>query len=241
MKKTICFYDMILDEEQAAFVDAIKDPSKTIIFCDAPAGTGKTTLAMGAANLLVQDKRNKLDGIVYIVSPYGEGKQGYLPGSITEKSEVYYEPAYQAMIEVCMNPYTDVCSKTMTEKRKPNDGIVNLLTHTYLRGTNLQNKVVILDESQNYTVAELKKVLTRCHDSCYEEFGRTMMVRFKCQRCKKTEYRPLKDCLPSDCPVRNLSDLEAPTGWRDGGFYHPTFCPECAEKYKRFMDGEDLA
>lgn len=166
MKKTICFYDMILDEEQAAFVEAIKAPGKTIIFCDAPAGTGKTTIAMGAANILVQDKRNDLDGIVYIVSPYGEGKQGYLPGSITEKSEVYYEPAYQAMIEVGMNPYTDVCSKTMTEKRKPNDGIVNLLTHTYLRGTNLQKKVVILDESQNYTVAELKKVLTRCHDSC---------------------------------------------------------------------------
>ena len=160
------FYGMTLDDEQAAFVDAIKDLSKTIVFCDAPAGTGKTTLAMGAANILVQDRRSELDGIVYIVSPYGEQKQGYLPGSITEKSEVYYEPAYQAMIEVGMNPYSDVNSKTMTEKRKPNDGIVNLLTHTYLRGTNLQKKVVILDESQNYTVAELKKVLTRCHDSC---------------------------------------------------------------------------
>ena len=165
-RNNLQFYDMILDEEQAAFVAAVKDLTKTIVFCDAPAGTGKTTLAMGAANLLVQDKRNELDGIVYIVSPYGEGKQGYLPGSITEKSEVYYEPAYQAMIEVHMNPYSDVSTKTMTEKRKPNDGIVNLLTHTYLRGTNLQKKVVILDESQNYTVAELKKVLTRCHDSC---------------------------------------------------------------------------
>ena len=165
-RNNLQFYDMILDEEQAAFVAAVKDLTKTIVFCDAPAGTGKTTLAMGVANILVQDKRNELDGIVYIVSPYGEGKQGYLPGSITEKSEVYYEPAYQAMIEVGMNPYSAVNTKTMTEKRKPNDGIVNLLTHTYLRGTNLQKKVVILDESQNYTVAELKKVLTRCHDSC---------------------------------------------------------------------------
>lgn len=159
------FYGMILDAEQAAFVAAIKDKGKTIIFCDAPAGTGKTTLAMGAANILVQDKRNELDGIVYIVSPYGEQKQGYLPGSITEKSEVYYEPAYQAMIEVDMNPNTDVISESMTS-RKRGEGFVKLLTHTYLRGTNLQNKVVILDESQNYTVAELKKVLTRCHDSC---------------------------------------------------------------------------
>ena len=159
------FYNMILDEEQVAFVDAIKNPEKTIVFYDAPAGTGKTTLAMGAANILVQDRRNELDGIVYIVSPYGEQKQGYLPGSITEKSEVYYEPAYQAMIEVHMNPNSDVYSEAMTS-RKRDEAFVKLLTHTYLRGTNLQNKVVILDEAQNYTVAELKKVLTRIHDSC---------------------------------------------------------------------------
>ena len=159
------FYGMMLDEEQVAFVEAIKDQSKTIVFCDAPAGTGKTTLAMGAANILVQDKRNELEGIVYIVSPYGEQKQGYLPGSITEKSEVYYEPAYQAMIEVGMNPNVDVYSESMVSRKK-GEAFVKMLTHTYLRGTNLQNKVVILDESQNYTVPELKKVLTRCHDSC---------------------------------------------------------------------------
>ena len=159
------FYGLVLDAEQAAFVAAIKDLSKTIVFCDAPAGTGKTTLAMGAANILVQDKRNELEGIVYIVSPYGEQKQGYLPGSITEKSEVYYEPAYQAMIEVGMNPNTDVYSESMVSRKK-GEAFVKMLTHTYLRGTNLQKKVVILDESQNYTVAELKKVLTRCHDSC---------------------------------------------------------------------------
>lgn len=160
------FYNMTLDAEQRAFVEAMLDMDKTIVFCDAPAGTGKTTLAMGAANLLYHDKRNELDGIVYIVSPYGEGRQGYLPGSITEKSEVYYEPAYQAMIEVGMNPNSDVCGESMVSKKQRGDAYVKLLTHTYLRGANLKNKVVILDESQNYTVPELKKVLTRCHDTC---------------------------------------------------------------------------
>ena len=160
------FYDLVLDEEQIAFRDALLDLRKTIVFCDAAAGTGKTTIAVGTANILVHDKRNTLDGIVYIVSPYGEGKQGYLPGSITEKSEVYYEPAYQALVECGMNPYADVDSKTISGKKMAGDGNVMLLTHTYLRGTNLKNKVVILDETQNYTVAELKKVLTRCHDSC---------------------------------------------------------------------------
>ena len=159
------FSNMTLDADQRTFVDAIKDPSATIVFCNAAAGTGKTTLAMGAANILVKDKRNDLYGIVYIVSPYGEQKQGYLPGSYTEKSEVYFEPAYQAMIEVGMNPNADVYNDSMVNKKR-GDAFVKLLTHTFLRGTNLENKVVILDEAQNYTVPELKKVLTRCHDSC---------------------------------------------------------------------------
>ena len=64
-----------------------------------------------------------------------------------------------------MNPNTCVCSDSMTAKKR-GESYVKMLTHTYLRGTNLQKKVVILDESQNYTVADLKKVLTRCHDSC---------------------------------------------------------------------------
>lgn len=160
------FYDLILDEEQQKFRDAILDLRKIVVFCNASAGTGKTTIAMGAANMLVHDKRNPIDGILYIVSPYGEGKQGYLPGSITEKSEVYYEPAYQAMIECGMNPYSDIERRSLSERKKAGDGYVKLITHTYLRGTTLDNKVVILDESQNYTTKELRKVLTRCKDSC---------------------------------------------------------------------------
>ena len=157
------FYKLNLDENQETFVKAVLSPENTVVFCNAKAGTGKTTLAMGVANLIVQDKRNNIDGIVYIVSPYGEQKQGYLPGSITEKSEVYYEPAYQAMIECDMNPHVVVCTDSMTSKKR-GDAYVKLLTHTYLRGTNLSKKVIIIDEAQNFTVAELKKVLTRIHD-----------------------------------------------------------------------------
>ena len=159
------FYGLTLDEQQKQFVSAILNPNKTIVFCNAVAGTGKTTLAIGAGNLLVKDTRNALDGIVYIVSPYGEQKQGYLPGSVTEKSEVYFEPAYQALLACNMNPFTDVCGESMTSKKK-GTGYVKLLTHTFLRGVNLENKVVILDEAQNFTTEELKKVLTRIHDTC---------------------------------------------------------------------------
>lgn len=159
------FYGMELDEHQQVFVKALQNPKKTIVFCNAVAGTGKTTLAMGVANMLVKDKRNNYNGILYIVSPYGEGRQGYIPGDQTQKSEVYFEPAYQAMIEVGMNPNSDICTESMAQKKR-GEGFVKLLTHTYLRGPNMKDKIVIIDEAQNFTVAELKKTLTRLHDSC---------------------------------------------------------------------------
>ena len=157
------FYDFELDEDQKKFVNAILNPDNTIVFCNAKAGTGKTTLAMGTADILVQHK--EYEGIVYICSAYGEKTQGYLPGSITEKSEVYFEPAYQAMIECNMNPNVCVNSDSLVNQ-KYGEAYVTLLTHTFLRGTNLKKKVIILDESQNYTVSDLKKTLTRCSDDC---------------------------------------------------------------------------
>ena len=134
------FYELDLDKDQKTFVNAILNPNNTIIFCNAKAGTGKTTLAIGTANILVQ--HNEYDGIVYICSAYGEKAQGYLPGSITEKSEVYFEPAYQAMIECNMNPNVCVNSDSMVNQ-KYGEAYVTLLTHTFLRGTNLKNKVII--------------------------------------------------------------------------------------------------
>lgn len=157
------FYELILDEDQKKFVNAILNPDNTIVFCNAKAGTGKTTLAIGTAEILV--KHNQYEGIVYICSAYGEKAQGYLPGSITEKSEVYFEPAYQAMIECNMNINSCINTASMVHQ-KYGEAYVTLLTHTFLRGTNLKNKVIILDESQNYTVADLKKTLTRCSDDC---------------------------------------------------------------------------
>lgn len=72
----------------------------------------------------------------------------------------------------------------------------------------------------------------------FEGHGRKIVVEFTCRRCKTKVYKPLVDCLPSDCAVRGLYDLKAPKEWKDGGFYHPTLCPECAEKYEKFMNGE---
>lgn len=152
------FYGLTLDEEQLNLVNTIINPDIDIVFVNAKAGTGKTTIATGVANILV--KCGVCDNIIYIMSPYGERKQGYMPGTITEKSSVYFEAFYQAL-EVCgLNPNTDITNESIINQ-KNGTGYITCITDTFLRGSNLDNAVIIIDEAQNYTVAQLKKTLTR--------------------------------------------------------------------------------
>lgn len=152
------FYGLQLDEEQLAFANAIWNPDIDIVFVDAKAGTGKTTIAVGVANLLVH--YGFFDELIYIMSPYGERKQGWLPGTITEKSSVYFEALYQALVECNVNINTAINTDSMVNQ-KNGTGFVTCITDTFLRGSNLNNAVIIIDEAQNFTVPQLKKVLTR--------------------------------------------------------------------------------
>lgn len=156
------FYGLQLDEEQKLFRDVIWSSDKLIVFCNARAGTGKTTIAAATANLLVQ--YGKYDGIVYIASPTQEQKQGYLSGDLQAKSEPYFTSFYQALERIGVNTYTALIDDVMNQKN--GTGYIQCMTHTFLRGCNFENKVVILDESQNFYTDELKKVLTRIHDNC---------------------------------------------------------------------------
>lgn len=156
------FYGMHLDEHQAAFRDAIWDDGKLIVFCNAKAGTGKTLIATATANLLC--KYGKYNGIIYIAAPTQEQKQGYLKGTIEEKSEPYFEPFYQALKRIGVNLNTAFIDDSVNEKYQT--AYIQCLTHTFLRGTNFENKVVIIDEAQNFYFDELMKVLTRIHDNC---------------------------------------------------------------------------
>ena len=152
------FYGYQLDDEQLAFANAIWNPDIDIIFCNAKAGTGKTTIATGVADMLV--KYGFYKGIVYIMSPYGERKQGWLPGTITEKSSVYFEAFYQALINCNIQPSTSINDESMVNQ-KNGSGYITCITDTFLRGSTFEGNVIIIDEAQNYTVAQLKKTLTR--------------------------------------------------------------------------------
>lgn len=152
------FYDVTLDEDQLKFVNAVWNPDIDIVFCNAKAGSGKTFCATGVANLLV--KYGFYKGITYIMVPYGERKQGWLPGTITEKSSVYFEPFYQALIKCNINPNTAINDESMTNQ-KNGTGFITTITDTFLRGSNIDDCVLILDEIQNASVSQLKKILTR--------------------------------------------------------------------------------
>lgn len=156
------FFGMKLDEEQKIYRNAIWSPDKLIVFCDAKAGSGKTQIAVMTAELLY--KYGRYEGIVYITAPVQEGKLGFLPGTVQEKLEVYNEPFYQAALKADID--TQHAFFGDAESEKSGSAYIECLSHNYLRGCNFENKVVIIDEAQNFYKDELKKVLTRMHDTC---------------------------------------------------------------------------
>jgi len=152
------FYGYELDEDQQNFRDLIYDKNYDIVFCNAKAGTGKTFVAVGTANMMVEYKL--FEKIIYIVSPCAEGRLGFLPGTVTEKVAIYYEPLYSAMMACGINPYNAVIEDTLTSD-KFGEGYIKPITDVYLRGTNLDNAIIIIEESQNFAFPLLKKTLTR--------------------------------------------------------------------------------
>ena len=157
------FYSLQLDKEQEEFANAIWNKDNDIIFCNSKSGSGKTTIAVGIANLLVQYQM--FSKIIYIVSPCAEGRLGFLPGDVTSTSEVYYEPLYNALQTLGINPFTAVCTNSLVSE-KYEEGYIKPLTDVYLRGVNFKDAVIIIDESQNATFDNLKKTLTRVGENC---------------------------------------------------------------------------
>ena len=158
------FYGLALDEDQEKFRDAIYDPDSIVILCNAKAGTGKNTIALGVANLMVQ--YGLYDGIIYIASPTMEQKQGYLPGSQEDKNAPYMEPLVEALYTLNLDPLQVIKSDSNLQALKNGTAYIEFKVNTYLRGCNFENKVIICDEFQNQFFDEAKKTLTRIHDNC---------------------------------------------------------------------------
>lgn len=160
--KDTMFYGFQLDEDQKKFRDAICDDEHIVVACEASAGTGKTQIAVATANFLVQS--GKYDKLIYVTFPCNEEKLGYVPGTVEEKSALYFEPLREALIKCNLVP--EKLFDTNLEAAKKGVAYIHPTTHVYVRGMNFEHSVVILEEAQNGYLDEIRKVLTRCHDDC---------------------------------------------------------------------------
>lgn len=146
-----------LNDHHKAFVERAVDDSSQIMFCDGPAGSSKTYLAVYVALSMLRDK--KIDEIVYIRSIVESAtrKLGSLPGEVDEK----FKPWSIPLIEKC----DELVGKQVTEMLFNSDYLKSIPVN-FLRGSTFMNNVVIVDEAQNLEHSELVTILTRFGKNC---------------------------------------------------------------------------
>lgn len=134
---------------QQSYTRAIREYD--INFGIGPAGTGKTFLAVACAVEALEAQRVSRILLVRPAVEAGE-KLGFLPGDLAQKIDPYLRPLYDALYEM-------MGIERVTKFIERN--IIEVAPLAYMRGRTLNNAFIILDESQNTTVAQMKMFLTR--------------------------------------------------------------------------------
>ena len=161
-RKNDIFYGFTLNEDQEKFRDAIMSDEYNFILADATAGSGKTLLAVACANILVNVEK-KYKSAVWLFPTVEESSLGYRPGSTSEEEADYLGPLYDALEKCNVIPNQAISSDI--SRKNGTDWIV-ARSATFMRGINLENTVVIIDECQNMSVPIIKRIISRCYDNC---------------------------------------------------------------------------
>jgi len=134
---------------QARYTQRIR--SHDVNFGIGPAGTGKTYLAVACA---VEALESQQVSRILLVRPAVEAgeKLGFLPGDLAQKIDPYLRPLYDALYEMMG---VERVNKNIERN------IIEVAPLAYMRGRTLNNAFIILDESQNTTIAQMKMFLTR--------------------------------------------------------------------------------
>lgn len=122
------------------------------------AGTGKTYLASYIGYRDMLESNGRYDKMVYMRSAVPTRNIGFLPGNEKEKVEVYEAP----YIDIATELFGRGDSYEIMKKK----GVVHFTSTSFVRGINLRNAVVIVDECQNMTYHELDSIITRLNDNC---------------------------------------------------------------------------
>lgn len=136
-------------ENQQRLIDAFEESD--MVFAVGPAGTGKTYLSIALAVKALKEKQAKRIVLSRPAVEAGE-KLGFLPGDMKDKIDPYLQPLYDALED--MLPATKL--QDMMEKHT-----IQIAPLAFMRGRTLNDAVVILDEAQNTTSAQIKMFLTR--------------------------------------------------------------------------------
>ena len=134
---------------QQALVKAYQE--NDLVFAVGPAGSGKTYTSIALA---VRALKNKEIRRIVLSRPAVEAgkKLGFLPGDMKEKIDPYLQPLYDALEDM-------IPTQKLREMMEQN--IIQIAPLAFMRGRTLSDAVVILDEAQNTTTAQLKMFLTR--------------------------------------------------------------------------------
>jgi len=143
--------DKFLTQSQREYYDKLVRNQITI--CSGPAGVGKSFIAMKAAVDLLADHTSPYEKII-IVRPAveAEEKLGSLPGNVEEKLDPYIFPSYYLL--------NKIIGKEAREKLKQME-VIEVFALAYMRGMNIDNSILIFEESQNATPKQMKLLLTR--------------------------------------------------------------------------------
>ena len=155
------FFGLTLNEGQQIFKEAIMSEDKQVVIANAVAGSGKTLIATACARML--QLYHGYDGVVYVFSANQESALGYRPGTTEEKVGDYLEPLENAIVKLNEEPDKAIVND---DNIKLGTAWVEARPSTFLRGVNFNHKVVIVDECQNFTAPESKKIISRCDEQC---------------------------------------------------------------------------
>ena len=136
-------------ENQQKMVKAYQE--NDMIFAIGPAGSGKTYTGIALA---VRALKNKEIRKIILSRPAVEAgeKLGFLPGDMKEKIDPYLQPLYDALEDM-------IPAAKLHELMDQN--IIQIAPLAFMRGRTLNDAVVLLDEAQNTTSAQIKMFLTR--------------------------------------------------------------------------------
>jgi phosphate starvation-inducible protein PhoH len=146
-----------LTENQRRLFNSYEDGKHLVAYgC---AGTGKTFITLYNALVDVLDEKSPFEKIYLVRSLVATREIGFLPGDHDDKADIYQIP-YKNMVKYMFQMPSDADFEMLYGNLKGQETI-KFWSTSFLRGTTLDNSIVIVDEFQNLTFHELDSIITR--------------------------------------------------------------------------------